>query len=811
MIRSAFRLACRRLRRRPLLVLTAVGTLAVAIAAHTTMFSVIDAVLLRPLPYPASERLVVVGLTSAEYPDEATTVSFPEFREWREASRSFAALAALPRDLAPVSLGEGAEAEDAAVARVSQGFFEVLGLEPAAGRFFTPNEDLPGADPVVVLSHETWQRRYAGATDVIGRRVRLNEQPHTVVGVAPPGLAHPPGTDLWVPLSPGLGGLLENRAIRLLEVLGRLRPGVSVDEATAEIGALHAGNAVDAGSEAATEEVVVVPLRDRVVGDVSAPLTLLFAAVSLLFLAAGANVTHLFLLRALDGLCEVAVRAALGARLGALAADLLIEGLLVSVLAGAIGLLAAQGVIGALLVMAPAGIPRIDEVGVDARAAVSALGLVVVSVAMLTVLPLWQLGPGTLSDALRRGGVSSTAAPRSRLLRGSLVVSEVAIAAFLLVGGSLVFRSLAGLSRIEHGFRPDGLITFRVWLPPARYPDPAQRTAFLLLLEERIGAIPGVERVGVGLSPPLAESATREVPVRLPDVAAARRENSSGPPTSFEAVTPGYFRALGVRMERGRSFAAHDRSDRPIAIVNRALAERLWADDDPLGRQLLIEILGGEDAVRTVVGVVADVRHRRSHEAGPAVYVPFPQNPFETNSYYASFLCRTGGPPGAIVPSIREAVADLDPQLTLRQVIGMDEVVEAEIAPARFQWRLIGFFALFALVLALSGLFSIVSYSVAARRRELGLRTALGAGPGRIMAEVLQGAALLAAVGTVLGLASALAVSRAIAGVLYGVSGTDPVTFTAVAVTLLVLSFAAVLLPAFRATRTDPASILRVD
>jgi putative ABC transport system permease protein len=800
------RFALRALRRSPGLTAAAVAALGLGVGATAAVYSVVDAVLLEPLPYPEPGELVVLIDSNPEAGFPRFSTAPPDFADWRRQARSFETLAAFTR--ANLTLdAPGSEPERVAGAAVTHGFFEALGVEPAHGRAFRPEEDRLGGESVAVLGEGLWRRRFGADPGIVGRGITIGGEPRRVVGVMPAGFEFPTEVELWLPLALVIGD--EQRGSHWLAVLGRLREGTGLEAAQTEMTAIAAGlaEAYPATNEGWT--VRLHRLHDLLVEDVRPALRVLTAAVVAILLIVCANVANLLLVRTARRERELAVRGALGAGRGRLLRQLVTETVVLSLAGGLLGLVLGVPGTRALVALNAEGIPRVDGIGLDLSVFLIALGAAMAAGLAAGLVPGLQAARRDLVGALKEGTAGAGEGRRARLLRQGLVVAEVAVAVVLLVVAGLLVRSLLAIQGTSPGFEPRGALTAEVSLPEATYPDDAGRARFYRSLVERLEALPGVEVAGAGFPLPLAGSgyyldfAIEGRPAPPPQEA---------PNAAIRFVTPGYVEALEVPLLAGRTITGADREEsRPVALVNRAMARQLWPDESPLGARLRIgasDPAGGDGDWLEVVGVVGEVRHfDLTVEPGFEIYVPMAQRPFET----AGLVLRMEGDPRALAPRVRDAVRAVDPSLPVYRVRTLEEVVAASLAERRFGAALLGVFAALALVLACLGVYGVLSYGVAQRTRELGLRLALGAPRRGVLRLVLWQGLRLVLIGVAVGLAGAAAASRLLRGLLYEVGAADPLTYAAVPAVLAVVALAAVWLPALRATRVEPVVALRTE
>ncbi|HSB62137.1 MAG TPA: ABC transporter permease, partial [Vicinamibacteria bacterium] len=732
-------------------------------------------------------------------------MSYPAFRDYRGQNRVFEDLAGMPstnQGFLLTGRGEPAALEGR---WVTGNFFTVLGVGPALGRTLVPRDDDPGAARVVVLSHALWRERFSSDAGIVGQALTLNDQSFTVVGVMPAGFGYPRGAQVWTPLVPAAGEIRENAGVWWMSGLGRLRPGITLQQAGAGMTAL----AERYNREQHSEEgfaAVLTPVAEAVFGPTRPALLALFGAVTLVLLIACANVAGLLLVQVTERGSELAVRRALGASRASLLRGLACETLLVAAAGGATGLLLAHAGTPVLVALSPRDVPRLQDVAVDARAFGFALLASLLTAFLCALAPAGLLRRVSLEELLRGGGRG--VAPGRRGLRAALVVGEVAVALVLLVGAGLLFRSFVALRQAPLGFEPRGVLSLSIALPQSRYPDAPRWRAFYEELLPRVQALPGVASAATVTLRPLWGTVGMDWPFTVEGQSA--EEAGRNPLLNFEAVSPDYFATLGIAVTRGRAFTARDREGQPgVVVVSEALARRAWPGQDPLGKRLQLPLPGTpyHGAWLTVVGAVADARYREIQATRLDLYMSF----LQANHRPKHLMVRTDGDPAALAPAIRAAVRGLDPDLPLAEVVTMSDVVSEALGGPRFAARVFSAFALVALLLAALGLYGLLAGSVSRRTREIGVRVALGAAPADVRRLVLGEGLALAAGGMVLGLAAALAGARLLRSLLFGVPPTDPATLAAVCLLLGAVAAAASLLPARRATMVDPAVTLRAE
>ncbi len=820
-VRQDLRYALRTLGRSPAFTAVAVLTLALGIGANAAIFSVVDGVLLRPLPFGDADRLAVLWETDRNSGTTREPASVPDFLDFREQGTRFRDLAAFVPLEANHVPDAGDPARLAALA-VSHGFLRTVGVEPLLGRGFTEREDLPGGPAVAMLGEHMWERQFARDPGVLGRTIRLNGQPHTVVGVTPAGTdfgvlqvlsAAAYGrsfadrgdrveVDVWLPLQPR--STPEDRDTHPAFVLGRLADGATVAAAQQEMGGIAARleriHPVNDG-----RGVNVEPLREVVFGPVRPPLLVLLGVVGLVLLIACANVANLLLARGAGRAHEVAVRSALGAGRRRLARLFLVESLVLTLLGAGLGVLLAHAGLQALTGLAPPDVARLEEVRIDGRTLGTALLLSLAVGLAFGMLPLAQSRRADLQSTLRgeagRGGTPGRGRAR---LRSCLVAAEVAMAVMLLVGAGLLVKSFWRLLRVDTGFRTELVLKAEYQLPESRYPrdfadwpDWKETHRFNDALLARVRSLPGVESAALAGVHPLSAGYTNSF-----SVVGREAEAEDWPEIAIRQVAPGYFGTVGVALRRGRLPGAEDHTGAPaVAVVNQAATRRFFPGQDPIGQR--VAFWGTE---RTIVGVVENERFLGAREAAPpALYLPLAQAPTDGGAV----LLRVRGDPMALANPVRAAVRELDPALAVFGVEPLERTLSRSIGQERFTTLLTGLFAALALVLASIGVHGVLSYSVAQRTREIGIRMALGAERGRVVRLVVAQGLLPAMLGMVLGVAGAAMLSRLLSTLLFGVSATDGSVFGGVVVVLAGVTLLASWLPARRAARVDPAVALR--
>jgi putative ABC transport system permease protein len=800
---SDLRYGLRQLARSPGFTALAVLTLALGIGATTAVFSVINPVLLRPLPYAHPERIMTLW-ERGELGEESNT-GYATFLDVRQLARSFDDIAAMS-SWQPTLQG-GAEAERLDGQRVTREFFAVLGVRPALGRDFSDAENVRGQHHVVILSHGLWQRRFGGDASLVGRSVTLNGVEYAVVGVMPKSFESllAPTAQLWAPLAYESSLPWACRSCRHLRMIGRLKAGVDPGAAKTELDLLSARLVSEHPTDYPTTGMFVVPLQLRLTRDVQPALLAVLAAVGFVLLIACANVSSLLLGRAMKRESEFAIRAALGAGRRRVVRQLLTESVLLGLLGGLGGVALAWGGVKGLTAMGPASLPRLQAIGIDLGVLGFTATLSLASGLLFGLIPALATARPDLFTALRPGG-RHTAQRRRRVARAILVIGEVAMALMLLVGAGLLLRSLQGLLGVDPGFEPRRLLTMEVQTTGPRYENDDAIRAFFVRAADAIRTIPGIEGAGWTSQLPLGGNFDRYgVAIEgkpLPNPANA-------PSADRYAVSPGYLEAMRIPLKRGRTISASDARDRPpVVLINETFAKQDWPGKDPIGARVK---LGGPEAPwRTIVGIVGDVHHVSLDERQPPqIYLPEAQ--WLDADGAMVLAARTRGDPASAAPAVREAIRSVDRDLPILHVAGMEEVIANTADQRRFAFVLFQVFALVALLLAAAGIYGVLAGSVAERTREIGIRAALGASRSGLLGLVLRQGLGLTASGIALGSFGALLLSSFLRTLLFGVAPQDPLTFTGVVVVLSVVALLACWIPARRATRVSPLEALRGD
>ena len=804
------RYGIRLLLKKPGFTVVAVLALTLGIGANTAIFSVVNAVLLRPLPYDESERLVFLSERSQVL--EGMSISYPNFLDWRQQNSAFESIGVYRRQ--SYNLTGSGEPERMVAGQVSADLFAVLRVSAAQGRVFDNDEDKPGANPVVVLSHALWQRRFGGDPNMIGQALTLDGRTFTVIGIMPADFLFPSGAEMWTPVGqlakdpgwesrgnhPGLYGV------------ARLKPGVTVEQSRDDMEIVAASLEKQYPDSNTGNRVSITPALENVVRGIRPALLVLLSAVGFVLLIACANVANLLLARATTRQKEMAIRTALGASRTRIVRQLLTESVLLSLAGGALGLLLAHSGVKLIIAISPNSIPRSREVGLDLRVLAFTITVSLLTGLIFGLVPALQASKPDLNETLKEAGRGSTAS--RHILRGGLVVSEVALTMVLLIGAGLMIRSFYRLQRVDPGFIADNLLTFNVSLPQKKYAEAQQRINFYQQLLQKLRAMPGVESVGMATGLPLGNNGWQSgfwIEGR-PDPPQGQQ-----PLTEVAFVDPGYFETMRMTLLAGRGFTEQDVkppappdpqhpafSPPTVTIIDEEFARRYWSDEDPVGQQ--IRFWGGKV---TIVGIVRRVKMEGLSTDSNRVqsYYPYLQNP----GGGMSVVLRTAGDPISLANAARQQVLDIDQDQPIYSVQTMGKIWSDSIAPDRLYLMLLGAFAGVALTLAAVGIYGVMAYSVTQRTHEIGIRMALGARRNDVLGMVIRQGMKLAAAGLGVGLGGAWLATRAMTSLLFGVSATDPVTFVVISVVLAGVALGACFVPARRATRVDPMIALRYE
>jgi putative ABC transport system permease protein len=803
------RYALRNLRKRPLFSLIVVFTLALGIGANTAIFSVVDAVLLAPLPYGEPDNLVVLWAKNEKQNVTQQPVSYPNIVDLKQANDVFEHLSAVRGEL--FSLTDRDEPERVTGVRVSTDILTLLGTTPVLGRNFVPEEEQPSKAAVALVSHGLWQRRYSGDPRLIGQAIIIDGKSYTVIGILPEWLKQPgitlgnlSGPDVWIPVVPAASE--QNRNFANMRMLARLKPGLTLAQAKTEVDALGARLERQYPDSNTNLRFGVVGLREQLTGRVNKALWILLGVVGCVLLIACANVANLLLARAASRQSEIAVRSALGATRPQLIRELLTECVVLSLTGGLLGLSLAYLGVTLMTSLNSGAIPRADEIGISGEVLVFTLLVSLLTGVAFGIVPAFQSSRSQLAEDLKEAKKGASVSVRHRRSLDGLVVVEIALALVLVAGAGLMTRSFRSVLRIDAGFDPHNVLTFSAALPLATYKDQQQHVQFFERALAKIQALPGVQAAAGTFRVPIAGFATVIFTVQGKPV-----PTGQAPIADYRTITVRYFQAMGIRLLKGREFTDRDRADTPDAvIVNEELARRFWPGEDPIGKRLQV----GTEFMRwrEVIGVVGNAKlSGLEANIDPAIYVPFPQNSWPNALRNSFIVLRTATDPKSLVPAIRRELRSVDPTFPITQIRTMDEIVGDSLSQRRFNTVLLGLFAFLAVALAGVGIYGVMSYGVSQRTREMGIRLALGARQSDITKLVTSTGARLAALGIAIGIVAAAISSRLISSLLFGITATDPITFVLTAVLLGAVTLLASYIPSRRAARTDPISALRYD
>ena len=776
--------------------------LAMGIGANTAIFSVVNAILLRPLPYKNADRISMIWMDNPKLGVTEDWHSYPNYMDYKQQTTTFEDMAAF-NDRSFNLTGTGDPVRVVGVWTTAS-LFPVLGVEPAIGQLFTEEQEEPGKDLVVVLSNGLWKRRFGGDPGIIGQPINMNGVDRIVLGVMPASFRFPEKTtELWIPLaiSPQRK---QARSFISYKAVGRLKPGVTIEQAQADMGAI--AKRLDEQYSQSDYGVNLVLLHSQETRKIRPALLVLLGAVGFVLLIACANVANLLLARGAMREKEVAIRLALGARRSRIVRQLLTESAMLGLAGGTVGLLLSLWGLDALMALAPADVPRLDQIGIDGRVLAFTLAVSLLTGLIFGLVPALQASRTDLNDSLKEGGRGSTAGT-GRRIRSLLVVSEIALSLVLLVGAGLLIRSFVRLQQFELGFNPDNLLTMRIQLPGSKYREPAQRASFYKQLLERMETIPGVQSVGAISSIFLTDTPNST------NFAIEGRPVLTGVESievPLDAVSPSYFKVMGIPLLRGREFDDRDAAGAPpVAIINQTFAQRFFPGEDPIGKRYVYGQPGPDNnSWITIVGIVGDMRRTGfDRPVRPETFLPESQDP--DNSL--TIVARTAGDPAALAGALRNEVWAIDKDQSVYEIKTMQQTLSEMLSQRRFNMLLLGIFAAVALTLAAVGIYGVMSYSVSQRTHEIGIRMALGAQTRDVLSLVVRQGMILAVAGVGVGLLASFGLTRVMSTLLYGVSATDPLTFLVIPVVLTGVALTACFVPARRATKVDPMLALRYE
>ena len=787
--------------KRPGFLVIALSTLALGIGAATAMFTIVNSVLLRPLQFPEPERIVLLESVNPQIGATASNTSVPDIADWQQQSQSLEQIASFISGGAFVTLDD--ETERVRAASVSAEFFPLFRTNPIHGRWIVAGDTQQNSESVAVISHTLWQRRFGGAADVLNRKVKIGGFMTTVVGVMPAGFKYPNDCELWVAFKPNLA--TEPRDNRYVNVVARLKPGVSLTQAQTELDTINQRLSQNYPVTNTNWGVKITELRERMVGELRTSLLILLGAVAVVLLIACANVANLLLARAAYRQKEIALRTALGASRLRIVRQLLTESVLLSLISGLIGLGLSVWLLKLLIAISPADSPRIDEIGIDWRVYMFALGVTILAGLLFGLVPALHTSRPDLNETLKESGRQGGSGSSRNRAGSFLIVSEIALSFILLASAGLLIKSFINLRRIDPGFTADNVLALRLAVTSPNYNSNEKRAQLYQQLVDQVKATPGVEAVGAITSLPLRGDTFnlgRGV-IREGDQEIAQNQISA----LNLVITTDYFHTLKIPVSAGRVFNDHDNVDSvKVAIINEQMAHRLWPGENPIGKRF--HIWRDEKFSREVVGVVGDTKQSLDKEAEYQMYIPYAQDPTWSS---LTFVVRTSGEPTAFAGAVREALRSVDKTLPTYNLKTMNDVVAASAAPRRLPMMLLSAFAAVAMLLAMLGIYGVTSYYVTQRTHEIGVRMALGARMTQILRLVLKQGLVLVVLGVVIGGIGSWFATRLLSSLLYEVSVTDSVTFMGVAVLLMIVALLACYIPARRATKVDPMVALRYE
>jgi len=807
------RLGLRVLLRSPGFSLAAVAVLALGIGANSAIFSIVNAVLLRPLPYQDPSRIMQVWHIppAKSFPGMTTfAVSSANYLDWRSQNQTFEQMAAY--GFASFNVGSGDRAEALQGATVEPDFFSILRVQPALGRLFSPDENQPGQNHVVILSHNLWRDHFGSDPSIVGKNIPLDGQPYLVAGVMLPKFKFPNWASFWMPT----GWDAAQRAVRGNHnylAIGRLKSGVTVQQANADLSAIAERLEQQYPEDDKGWGAKALPLREQIVGDIRPALLVLFGAVAFVLLIACANVANLVLARTLARKKEIAIRTSLGASRLAILRQVLAETLLLSLAGGALGLFLARTSLGFMEKFLADHLPKFAEVTLDAQVLAFTIVVAVIAGVLAGVLPAFRFTRGDVNEALKQGQSRGSSDASGANTRGILVVSEVALSLVLLVGAGLMIRTLIELSKVQPGFDPNNVLTAVLTVPGGRYTTDSARAAFYDRVLQQVRTIPGIDSAGFIDSLPIDGGGSHQ-PIQAEGQPVVPM--SDQPEVDVRVISPGYLRAMRMKIVDGRDINDADVMGRPLVVlISKSLAKRFWPNQSAVGKHIALTFAGPEP--REIVGVFSDIKDDGLDQTRPqeALYSPMKQEKMPAaylgRSFGTGFAIRTVSDPTTMISALGAAVHQIDAETAVVEVKPMDTLIAESLSPQRFNVLLLGAFAALALVLAAVGIYSVLSYTVRRRVREIGIRMALGADPPAILRMVLADGIKPILLGVAIGLGAALALGRVVSSLIYGVRVTDPLTFASVALLLVAVGVIATLLPAFRATRVEPVRTLREE
>ena len=796
-LRYGWRLAFKK----PAFTLTAVFALALGIGANTAIFSVINAVLLRPLQFAEPDRLVWMwGAVRDRF--SQTSVSPLDFLDYREQNKSFEQIAAAITIPVSFNLTKSGEPLRLRGAVVTTNYFDTLGIKPALGRTFVSEEEQSGRSRVAILSYRLWEERFGADPSVINKTITLDGETYTVVGVMPAKFRFPQTAEIWTPMNFSAYPEMKSRAAHFLNLLGKLKPGVTLTQAQSEMNAISSRLEEQYPNTNTKWYVRLVPLQERIVGDIRPTLMVLLGAVGFVLLIACANVANLLLVNAASRQKEIAIRTALGASRWRIVRQMLAESLILALFGGALGMLLAIWGVDLLPALSAGDLPRANEINIDQKVLGFTLGISLLTGLFFGLAPAWQSSRSNLNESLKEGGRNSSEGIKRHRMRSLLVIIECALAVVLLIGAGLLIKSFIKLQSVDPGFDEKSVLSLRIDLSRAKYQQEEQALNFFEQLQQRVAALPGVEAVGMTTELPLAgqpNDAPFYIEGRPP------QNLTQSPNADFRRVNHDYFRAMRIPLVKGRYFTEQEvQQTARVAIISSQLARRFFPNEDPIGQRLRIEFMGREPF--EIVGIVGDIRHRGLNiDLYQTLYLP------DLRMVWKNLVIRTSVEPLSLVAAVRKVVSDIDPDQPLSDIKPMEQWVSESVAQPRFRTLLLGIFAFLALTLSVVGIYGVMSFVVVQRTQEIGIRVALGAQTRDVLKLIIGQGIVLTCIGVAVGLIAALGLTRLMSTLLFQVSAKDPLTFGLIVLLLIAVALLACYIPARRATKVDPIVALRSE
>lgn len=791
---------------KPSFTIIAILALALGIGATSAIFSLVNTVVLKPLPFEDQEKLVLIWETDKASGNDQMEVSYQNFLDWRKQNRVFDQIAIIPSVNFDWALKGKEEPQQVTGIFVSANFFSLLGTKPLLGRDFVLEDEKEGANPVAIISQGLWQRQFGKDKNVIGQKLILEGDSVEIIGVMPQNFNFPSGVEIWVPLISSPGDWTQQRGFRVSRAIARLKGGVTIEKAQVDMDVIAKQLEQEYPDANKGAGVRLISLTNIIFGNDRPALLAMLGAVGLVLLITCANVANLLLARATSRQREFAIRVALGAGQGRLVRQLLTESLLLALIGGAIGLFIAYLGIKALVAFAPADIPRVADVTLDGQVLVFTFLVSLFTAILFGLIPAFQAAGVSVNEFLKESGSRLFGSLSANRLRNVLVVGEVAFAVILMVSAGLMVRSFSKLQNVDPGFNPKNILTLRVALNQNKYQSKDSFRKFFQTLYEKVKVLPGVDSAGVVLMRPLSGTVGWDYTFTIEGQSLT--EHKTNPHSNFETVSPNYFHTMGIPLLKGRDFTDADKEDSPhVAIVGESLAKKYWPGQDPIGKKIKISAPDSKFPWMEIVGVVKDGRYREWETTRLDFYMPFPQHP----QYRMDFVLKTSGNPLALVKNFNNAVYEIDKDQAISAITTMEDLVSSALSRSRYNMFLFGLFAFLALALSMVGVYGVLSYTVSQRTQEIGLRIALGASEKDILTLILGQGLKLVSLGVLIGLLIAFGLSRFLSSLLYQVEATDPITYLLIPLGLILVAFIACYFPARKAIKVDPIVTLRYD